>query len=107
MPPTSYKTACNTYFSVALQNQSHLKKKEKNCTRKSDNEDDLPIDYNEKMFKNYREKLATITDEYCNRKDTRKIHKYTKVSTSIGARSFYFSLCQNRITSNVYIYGKS
>lgn len=106
MPPTSYKTACNTYFSVTLQNQSHLKKK-KNCTRKSDYEDDLPINYNEKMLENYCEKLVTITDEYCNRKDTRKKHKYTKVSTSIGVRSFYFSLCQNRITSNVYIYGKS
>jgi hypothetical protein len=56
MPPTSYKTACNTYFSVTLQKQSHLKKK--NSTRKSDYEDDLPKNYNEKMFKNYIEKLA-------------------------------------------------
>lgn len=72
MPPTSYKTACNTYFSVTLQKQSHLKKKKKHSTRKSDYEDDLPINYNEKMFKNYIEKLAAITDEYCNRKETRK-----------------------------------
>lgn len=58
------------------------------------------------MFKNYIEKLAAITDEYCNRKETRKKHKYTKVSTSIGVGRFYFSLCQNKITSNVYIYSK-
>lgn len=69
MPPTSYKTACNTYFSVTLQKQSHFKKKK--STRKSDYEDDLPINYNEKMFKNYIEKLAAITDEYCNRKETK------------------------------------
>jgi hypothetical protein len=49
-----------------------FKKKKKHSTRKTDYEDDLPINYNEKMFKNYIEKLAAITDEYCNRKETRK-----------------------------------
>lgn len=55
------------------------------------------------MFKNYIEKLAAITDEYCNRKETRKKHKYTKVSTSIGVRRFIFHYVKKKI-HRMYIF---
>jgi len=69
MPPTSYKTACNTYFSVTLQKQSHLKKKiapENQTTRMI-----CPKITTKKCSKIILKNLP-ITDEYCNRKETRE-----------------------------------